>query len=227
MVDLFVATKKAVKKKKKVEEGKKYGLGPGYVRVEKRLKNEKEGDRLGLFNVLPDGLGFETQESREKIILLLRQHWVLQLRWILIVMVMMVVPLGLRWIPLLDFLPSRFQFMAVVMWYLLVIAFVFEQFISWLFHVFIITDERVIDIDFYNMLHKVVSEAKIDNIEDVTYSHGGTFSTWFNYGTVNMQTAAEKREFEISCVPQPSRVAKILNELKLEEEQEKLEGRVR
>ena len=57
-------------------------------------------------------------------------------------------PWGLNFIPLIDFLPGNYQLMAIVIWYLLIIAFIYEQFISWYFHVFIITDERVIDINF-------------------------------------------------------------------------------
>ena len=117
--------------------------------------------------------------------------------------------------------------MTIIIWYLLVAAFVYEQFISWYFHVFIITDERVIDVNFFNLLYKEVSEAKIDNIEDVTYRQGGVIRALLNFGDVNMQTAGEKREFMIEDVPLPGRVVKILNELKLEEEHEKIIGRVR
>jgi len=139
----------------------------------------------------------------------------------------MLVPLIFIWVPLLQFLPLNFRFMMIVIWYLLVIAYIFEGFITWFYHVFIVTDERVIDINFYNLVYKEVSSAKIDNIEDVTYRQGGVLKAMLNYGDVVMQTAAEKQEFMIECAPQPNRIVKILNELKLEEEHEKIMGRVR
>jgi len=117
--------------------------------------------------------------------------------------------------------------MIVIIWYLLLIAHIYESFITWFYHVFIVTDERIIDINFYNLVYKEVSEAKIDNIEDVTYRQGGVVRAMFNYGDVVMQTAAEKQEFMIESAPQPNRVVKILNELKLEEEHEKIMGKVR
>jgi hypothetical protein len=194
--------------------------------VAERLAKEQTKGRLKAFNVLPEKVKFETQDRQEKIILFLRQHWVTQLPWIALAVIMVFLPPVLWWIPLVDFLPRNYQFMVGVMWYLLLLAFVYEKFISWFFHVFIITDERVIDIDFYSLLYKEVSEAKIDNIEDVTYRQGGVIRAWLNFGEVTMQTAGEEREFEIKNVPQPFRVVKILNELKLEEEKEKIEGRV-
>jgi hypothetical protein len=194
--------------------------------ADKLLIEQKNGRMKGL-SVLPKKVHFETQEDKEKIILLLRQHWATQLNGAFIALAMLFLPIVLSFIPLIDFLPENFRFMVILIWYLLVIAFVYEQFISWFFHVFIITDERIIDIDFYNLLYKQVSEAKIDNIEDVTYTQGGVVKAMFDYGNVSMQTAAETKQFEIENVPQPNRVVQILNELKLEEEQEKIEGRVR
>ena len=170
---------------------------------------------------------FETHEQQEKVILLLRQHWATQIGWLLAALALIFLPLALNWVPLLDFLTAGYQLMALVIWYLLLLAFVYEKFITWVFHVFIITDERIIDINFTNLLHKEVSEAKIDNIEDVTYTQGGVSRAVFDFGDVACQTAAEQRQFVMENVPRPNRVVKILNELKLEEEHEKIMGRVR
>ena len=190
-----------------------------------RPRQQTVADRMKPF--LPKKIHFETQEAKEQIILLLRQHWFTQLSWVLIALAMLFLPLIFNVIPIIDFLPSNYRFMAILFWYLLVIAFVYEQFLSWFFDVWLITDERIVDIHFSNLLYKQVSEAKIDNIEDVTYNQGGVIKAMFDYGNVSLQTAAEQRNFEIKDVPHPNRVVAVLNELKLEEEQEKLEGRAR
>jgi hypothetical protein len=83
-----------------------------------------------------------------------------------------------------------------------------------------------VDVDFYSLLYRSVSEAKLEKIEDVTSTMAGLGGAMFNYGTISVQTAAEKREFEFVNVPQPTKVTKFLNEMVLEEEREKLEGRV-
>jgi len=249
MPDIFVAKKKSIEGKRQVSQmgqvsqmsqmrqvrkgrqvsgkRKRHGMGPRYRRVAERLSKERRKGNVRSFSILPGKVRFETQETREKIILLLRQHWVTQFSWVLTAGLMIWAPLCLLWIPILDFLPGNFQFMIIVIWYLLIVAFIYEKFILWFYHVFIITDERVIDVDFYNLLYKEVSEAKIDNIEDVTYRQGGMMKAWLNFGDISLQTAAEKQEFMIENVPQPFKVVKILNELKLEEEHEKIEGRVR
>lgn len=194
---------------------------PETVANEKPTKNP-----LSAYMVKPK-VHFETQERKEKIVLLLRRHWFTNLGWVLMSLFFLVIPVFWVLVPAFDFFPLRFQIMIVVIWYLMTIAFVFERFLSWYYNVFIITDERIVDVDFHSLLYKEVSETKIENIQDFTFVMGGLFRSMLNFGTVYIQTAGEKREFDFEDVPNPDRVAKVLNELILEEEREKLEGRVR
>lgn len=224
MPDIFIAPGE---KKVKEEEIKKYGLGVRYETVAERLLKERKMGRIKTFHILPGRIRFENQETREKIILLLRQHWITQIKWMILGILGILVPIIFVWVPILDFLPANYQFMVLVSWYLLLIAYIYENFISWYYQVFIITDERVIDINFSNLIYKELSEAKIDNIEDVTYRQGGVLRAAFNFGDVVIQTAGREREFMIEGAPEPNRIVKILNELKLEEEHEKMMGKVR
>lgn len=179
------------------------------------------------FASLPIGVHFETQEPQEKIILLLRMHWITNVSWIATAVVMIFAPIILRYFPLFDFLPLRYQFMGLIIWYLLTTAFVIEQFLTWFFNVYIITDERIVDIDFYGLLHREMSDAKIDKIQDVSVRWPGIASTIFNYGDIFIQTASERPRFEFHAVPSPERVAKILQGLRTQEEIEAMEGRIR
>jgi uncharacterized membrane protein YdbT with pleckstrin-like domain len=209
------------KEEKKKQERKSHLPIPESVKQEKPTRRS-----LSAYMVKPNNIHFETQDREEKIVLLLRRHVVTNIGWILMSVAMAVLPLMALVIPGPELLPFRFQVIMFVSWYLFVIAFVFENFLSWYYNVYIITDERIVDVDFHSLLYKEVSQAKIDNIQDVTFVMGGMVRALFNYGTVYIQTAGEQLEFDFDDVPNPDRVAKILNELILEEEREKLEGRV-
>lgn len=222
MPDIYVAPKKtkkpkASKKPKKTVEKKE---------IEEVRKNPT-ANPLAAYVASPPNIRFENQEAKEKIILLLRRHWITNLPWILIAGLMIILPPFVRTFPFFTFLPGRFQLMALIIWYLLTIAFIFEQFLIWFFNVNIITDERIVDIDFYSLLYKEVSDCPIDRIQDVTYTMGGVTRTVFDFGNVLIQTAAEVTQFEFLAVPQPRRIAAVLRDLMIEEEKEKLEGRVR
>lgn len=182
---------------------------------------------LASFLMSPNGIHFETREDEEKIILFLRKHFITNIPWIFTAIIMLLVPSFITSLNILNDIPSNFRFVFIMIWYLITTAYVLESFLTWFFNVYIVTDERIIDIDFYNLIYKEVSDANIDRIEDVTYKMGGVVRTLFNYGDVLIQTAAEVGNFEFLAVPYPDKVAKVLQDLRMEEEQEALEGRIR
>ena len=80
-------------------------------------------------------------------------------------------------------------------------------------HVNIITDKRVIDLDFTSLLSHTSSEARLDKIEDVTHKQIGLISSIFDIGTLYIQTAGAKAEIEFDYIPRPRDVQDILYDL--------------
>lgn len=195
-------------------------------RLYKDLPSHKTSP-LASFAELPSRVKFETQDNDEKIVLMLRKHFITNLGWIVVSIIMFTVPPYVSQLSLFDSIPGNFMFIFILIWYLIALAYFLESFLTWFFNVYIITDERIIDIDFHNLIYKEVSDANIDKIQDVTYKMGGAIRTMFNYGDVLMQTASEVPNFEFDAVPNPQKVAKILQDLRIEEQQEAIEGRIR
>ena len=174
----------------------------------------------------PKRISFDAQIKNEQVILLLRQHPVVLIKPFVIFVLAMFFPMLVQVSTILNFLPDQFKTAFAIGWYVMTFGFALESFLVWFFNVYIITDERIIDVDFLSLIYKNLSIAKIDNIEDVTVTASGALASIFDYGNVLIQTAAEKNEFEFENVPYPTRVSELLNELMVEEEREKLEGRV-
>jgi hypothetical protein len=187
----------------------------------------KSKSLLAAFATNPVDVCFNTQDHGEQILLLLRQHPITQIAWIATAVGMALVPILLNFIGFLSFMPANYLLAGLVGWYMLISGYALESALKWFYNVYIVTDERFIDIDFDSLLYKNVSAAKIDSIQDVTAESKGVLAAFFDFGHIYLQTAAEKREFEFLSVPHPQRIKKIINELILEEEQEEIEGRVR
>lgn len=227
MPDVFLAGKKAEASAREIKTGRIPKVLKKEESVPFRLRKHVKRGIFSSYSFLPSNIDFETREDEEKVVLLLRKHPITNISWIAISVVMLFAPGILGQFPLLSFLPDRYQFIAVLGWYLITMAYILENFLGWFYNVNILTDERIVDIDFYNMIYKEVSDANLDRIEDVTYRVGGAIRTVFNYGDVLVQTAGEVPNFEFSAVPKPADVAKILQDLRMEERQEELEGRLR
>jgi uncharacterized membrane protein YdbT with pleckstrin-like domain len=213
MPDIFISNKSSKKE---------------IVRKKKLPKKKRELLHfLASYCYYPKNLKFVNQDPQEKVILFLRRHPITNVGWILLSIIMVFAPLVLKGSPFLDFLPANFQTIVILCWYLLLTGFVFEKFLGWFFNVYIVTDERVIDVDFINLIYREITDANIDRIQDVTVQMGGVVKALFNYGNVLIQTAAELPLIEFNDVPRPDKVSRILRDLRIEEEQEKIEGRVR
>ena len=238
MLDVFVSDNLKKKRKSKKTVVKRKSLHPETQKIKKQLKHPKshrEKERLpghthnplAAFNHYPCKVKFVNKDLKEKVILLLRKHPITNVKWIVISALMLLAPSFLPLLSLFDLLPVRFQVVFATIWYLMTTAYIFEKFLIWYFHVNIVTDERIIEVDFHHLIYREITDANIDQIQDVTVQMGSAIRTVFNYGDIEIQTAAEIVRINFEAVPYPDKVAKILRDLRIEEEIEKLEGRIR
>lgn len=179
------------------------------------------------YNYYPDHAHFINEDPEEHVVLLLRKHPITNFRWIAIALLMIVAPSFAFLFPFFSGLPGQFQVIGYIVWYLITTAYIFEQFLSWYFQVNIITDERVLEVDFVNLIYREMTAANIDQIQDVTVEVGGATRTFLNYGNVVIQTAGEVPRINFEAVPKPDKVQRVLRELDIQEQREKLEGRIR
>lgn len=181
---------------------------------------EDISQRIGPFTALsynPDGVIFKDQEQGERIILLVRRHFVTNLPWILEFIAIILVPVFFA-----PFLPAVFSFINIStaariaifsLYYLASFAFVLINFTVWYFNLDIVTNHRIVDIDASGILYKEVAETKLELIEDISYEQTGALASFFNYGNILIQTAAEKLRFEFDQAPEPAKILHILGEL--------------
>ncbi len=218
---------KIIKKKKPSPTNSSLSKQASYRQTVYRLLENQTKTPFSSFLARPKIFSFDNRHDEEEIILVLRRHWFTNLSWIILTIMMIFLPIFLKNVPLLDFIPLADHFVFIAFWYLITFAIAFEKFISWYFNVFILTEERVIDIDFDNLLYKHISETQINLIQDVTVSQSGVSQTLLNYGSVYIQTAAQVPRIEVLKVPNPNLILKIFQQMRGEEEQEALEGRIK
>lgn len=191
---------------------------------------------LGAFLIRPQHTCVAILEEEEEVILILRQHPFTLLPRFLVILLVTGIGIFFQSLINISYLPIALTTGFGVLWFLFLFGLGFEKMVSWYFNVIVITDERIIDIDFLHLVYKNITVTKIDNIEDVTYSVTGVFQSLFNFGNVLIQTAGAvvgmapqqtMASIEIWSTPNPAKVVNVINDLMLQEEQEKLEGRAK
>ncbi len=94
-----------------------------------------------------------------------------------------------------------------------ILSYYWFHFLSYFFNVGVVSNRRILDIDFSSVLFKQVSETRLERIEDITASSGGYVASLFNFGNIYIQTAGETVNFEFLDAPRPGDVVRIINEL--------------
>jgi hypothetical protein len=77
---------------------------------------------------------------------------------------------------------------------------------KWWNGMYLLTTERVIDVDQRQLFHRVVGELPIENIQDATYEVRGLFATALNFGNVVVQTIGGATTLTMTTVEAPYQV---------------------
>ena len=173
--------------------------------------NNKKGSVFYSYCLNPK-VKFDSQEEGEKVYLLVRSHPFTQIGWIL-TSVFLIISLFIS----NFFIPNFLNLEQILLFNLFFIIFIFSyiwfNILNWYFNVGIITNKRVVDIDFYAVLYKEITNAQLGKIEDVTIKSGGFIQSLFDYGSVFMQTAGTEVNIEFVDIPHPSDTVQLINKL--------------
>lgn len=98
-------------------------------------------------------------------------------------------------------------------YYLFIWMFFFFSFIDYYLDVWIITSERIINIEQRGFFSRIIAEQKLFRVQDVTSEAHGVFPTILAYGDVYVQTAGTKQRFFFHEVPNPDRIRDMIIKL--------------
>lgn len=177
---------------------------------------EEKISLLSSFKLKPSGVSFQDQDEDEKIFLFLRAHFITNLVWIISSLALIIVPMFFFFIPVNTFpisLPSQYILVFLIFYYLAVFSYVLVSFITWFYNISLVTQKRVVDVDFSNVVYHDVAVTKLNLIEDVNFTQTGFVRSVFNFGDVFIQTAGEKNLFDFLAVPRPEKAVNIIQNL--------------
>ena len=157
----------------------------------------------------------------EQVVLMLHRHGIVAFRILTLFFVLALVPVG-AWI-LLGKGTSIFADDTTLTYALVTLLIAgyaliwgLMLFISWLNYyldVWIVTNERIINIKQLRLFDRVVSEQKLYRVQDVTWEIKGVLGNLLKFGNVFIQTAGTEERFTFEYIPDPEGVAKSIMHL--------------
>lgn len=166
----------------------------------------------------PEKIMLAQQEPDEHIELLLRQHGFTNLSWVIVAFLGIIFPFVLflfdgSFTRVLPQIPGDIIIATIILWYMLLMAYILEKYLYWYFNIYIITNLHITDITMSSLLSKTSTEALLDDVQSVKTKVAGVFDSLFNFGDVVIETAAEKQEILFALVPSPDFVAERIQDL--------------
>ncbi|OGH08759.1 MAG: hypothetical protein A2152_00030 [Candidatus Levybacteria bacterium RBG_16_35_6] len=231
MADIFVAKKKKIELKDELPPIKKE-VTPLFETELKQEKKEEKDQRFAheelfhfrnkevslfsSFHLYPSNVFFKEQEEGEEIILLLRKHFMTNFPWIAIAIIITIAPVIFfifrSYFPVPP-LPDKFNVIAFLFYFTVVGAYVYMNFISWFFNISLVTQGRLIDVKFIDIIYHDMAITRLSLVEDISFTQSGFLRSLFNYGDIFVQTAGEKLNFDFLAVPEPDHVLNIIENL--------------
>ncbi len=177
--------------------------------------------KLGMLSTFvrhPMGVELAEQHENEHILLFIRRDFITQIPWIFSTLIFALIPFFIPWFLQflnlsLDFIPPSILTILVIFYYLVILGFAFAYFITWFYDIGIVTEERAVDIDFYNISFVSVATARAQDLKDVRYAQRGFFESFFDYGNVTMVVEASGETLTFENAPRPSEIVSILSSL--------------
>lgn len=170
---------------------------------------------------IPKHLVFENLKPGEEVKLFLRRHVIVLWQRITLLLLVGIVPI-IAWIVLvtqttvLDNDSAAFRVIIVFivsLFYLFWARLLFTVWLDYYLDVWVVTTERIMNINHEGLFHRKVSQQLLSRVQDVTTETKGWLQTLMHFGDIHVQTAAETEHFVFQDIEEPEEVAQLISEL--------------
>lgn len=154
---------------------------------------------------------------------LIRRH-ILDLLLPFVWSLLMLIPISLTFLVLdsFEFLDTGAGLLGIWLfsglYVMFVISFFMTEWIFWYQDAWIITQDRLIDIQIVSLFNRRMSQISFNQIQDVRVEIQGYLQNIFNYGTVLVQSAGHQSFFQLNAIPNPTKVASEISDMSLQEQ---------
>ncbi|NCF75313.1 MAG: hypothetical protein GWO87_02405, partial [Xanthomonadaceae bacterium] len=149
------------------------------------------------------------------VILILRRHWFIFFKSFFVFLIAIPAPI-IFYIFINSLCSDLFNyfifkiifFLFLSSYYLSIWLFLFSSFVDYYLDVWIVTNQRILNIEQKALFSRVVSEQKIERIQDITSEVHGILPTFLDYGDVHIQNAGALEKFIFKEIPRPASIRK-------------------
>lgn len=138
--------------------------------------------------------------ENEKLVSVYRQTEATLFKPVLIIFVLIYFP----WYFLLKYELAGAYIRLLFFWTLLVLIYAVRKYLLWLLNVYLLTDKRLVIVNYRGLFAKKVVESPLGRILNVSFSSKGFWQTLFQLGSVEVQVAGLHEPMILKNIAHPS-----------------------
>ena len=173
---------------------------------------------------------FIKKKSYERIEYILRRHVITFFAHVFLFLLLMLAPVIFYFI-FQNLFPNIFTIeityiflvLGTSIFYLVAYLLFFLHFLDYYLDLWVITNDRIIDIEQFGLFSRTISELDLFRIQDVTSNVHGIFPTMLNYGNIHVKTASSNIDIVFRNIKDPNTIREQL--IKLSDEDRKFHYR--
>lgn len=169
------------------------------------------------FHLFTDSFkSFEGEEEGEKVVLILRKHVFIIYSQLAIFGFALLIPVIFGGIFHNLLTTHGFGNVAIFItsvWYMFFWVAIFYALTMYSLNVVIITNHRIIDSEQLGFFNRKISELHLSRVQDISVNTKGVIETLLHFGSIEVQSAGEDRQFNFYQIPNPEKVKDVIMDL--------------
>jgi uncharacterized membrane protein YdbT with pleckstrin-like domain len=171
---------------------------------------------------------FMGQNEHEEVLEVLRRGFIIELQWIIPVIIgYFLILFGNPLFDVLEQLPFTEGFTGFVrlLLFLFLSVFALNRFSDWFYSVNVITNQRILDFEFYGLGYKKIVETELRNIQSVTIKSSGFLSFIFGLATIQILTSGDNPNIDFEFIGDSKRIQDLVSDLARKPHHDKSHGK--
>ncbi len=156
-------------------------------------------------------------EADEQVLLTVRKHWFILGVQIFAILILAIVPciffVAISIVAptsLLQKVNAGLMITLYTGWLILIWMSLFSAWTNYYLDVWTITNKRLTAVDQKGFFFRTTGSFRLERVQDIIVSVNGIVPTLLNYGTLEIQTAGEEKNFKAFGLPNPSRIKSLI-----------------
>ena len=93
----------------------------------------------------------------------------------------------------------------LLLWTFLVLLYALNKYLLWLINSYILTNRRLVVVQYRSLVHKIVSETPLEKILNISYETPGVFAIFLNFGNIKIQLAGTPEPLLLKHLSHPEK----------------------